>query len=209
MFTTTLSDHAQTTLALLGKSGLVSKAYLAGGSALALYFGHRYSIDFDFFSSEKFDPQKLSHDLKQLGKFKTSVAKGISLIGEFNAVKLSYFEYNYPLIGPFAKFSDINIASIDDIAAMKLVAIMDRGTKKDFIDLFEMIKQGRNLEDLFKLYDKKYKLLAENIYSILRSLQYFDDAELSQMPRMIRKVTWKEVKGLISAETIRLAGKYL
>ena len=209
MFTTTLSDHAQTTLALLGKSGLVSKAYLAGGSALALYFGHRYSIDFDFFTQEKFDPIKLSVHFKKLGKFKQTVAKGISLIGEFNKIKLSYFQYDYPVIGQFTKFMTVNIASIEDIAAVKMVAIMDRGTKKDFIDLYEIIKQGHSLQNILKQYDKKYHVLAENLYSIIRSLQYFDDAESSQMPKMIRDVSWKEVMKFISLETIRLAKKYL
>ena len=92
---------------------------------------------------------------------------------------------------------------------MKLVAIMDWGTKKDFIDLYEIINQGRNLENILKQYDKKYHVLAENLYSIIRSLQYFDDAESSQMPKMIRDVSWSEVMKFISAETIRLAKKYL
>ena len=209
MFGNTLSGGSQKTLAILGKSGLVRNAYLAGGSALALHFGHRYSIDFDFFSREKFDPLKLSEEFKKLGKFRKTTAKGISLIGEFNNIKLGYFQYDYPLIGQFTKFYEVNVASNEDIAAMKLVAIMDWGTKKDFIDLYEIINQGRNLENILKQYDKKYHVLAENLYSIIRSLQYFDDAESSQMPKMIRDVSWSEVMKFISAETIRLAKKYL
>ena len=209
MFGNTLSGNAQKTLALLGKSGLVRNAYLAGGSALALHFGNRYSIDFDFFSREKFDPIKLSVEFKKLGRFKQTTAKGISLIGEFNEIKLSYFQYDYPLIGQVIIFNEVNVASVEDIAAMKLVAIMDRGTKKDFIDLYEIIKQGRSLENILKLYDKKYHVLTENLYSLIRSLQYFDDAEISEMPRMIRDTGWSEIKKFIAAETIHLAKKYL
>ena len=207
MFGSTLSDHAQKTLALLGKSGLVNQAYLAGGSALALHFGHRYSFDFDFFSPDEFDPIKLSSELKKLGKFKTTTAKGISLIGEFNTVKISYFQYNYPLIGKKTEFLNVYIASIMDIAAMKIVAIMDRGTKKDFVDLFELNKQGFDTDKVFEFYDKKYHVLKENKYSIIRSLQYFDDAENSEMPEMIRPITWEEVKDFFAKETIKLAKK--
>ena len=148
-------------------------------------------------------------EFKKLGRFKQTTAKGISLIGEFNNIKLGYFQYDYPLIGQFTKFYEVNVASNEDIAAMKLVAIMDWGTKKDFIDLYEIIKQGRSLENILKLYDKKYHVLTENLYSLIRSLQYFDDAESSQMPKMIRDVSWSEVMKFISAETIRLAKKYL
>jgi hypothetical protein len=70
-------------LALLGKSDLVSKAYLAGGTALALYFGHRYSVDFGFFSQYIFNPEKLAKALAREGKFEINLLKDISLIGEF------------------------------------------------------------------------------------------------------------------------------
>src|SRR3989338_6755933 len=149
MFGSVLSDSAQTALALLGESGLVAKAYLAGGSALALHFGHRYSLDFDFFTPDSFDPLKLSKKLQRIGKFEETLAKGISLIGMFQSVKFSYFQYEYPLIFPTTKFLEVNLANPKDIAAMKLVAIMDRGTKRDFIDLYELTKQGISLEKMF------------------------------------------------------------
>ena len=92
---------------------------------------------------------------------------------------------------------------------MKLAAIMDRGTKKDFIDLYFLIKKGFVLEDALKYYDKKYKALANNIYSITISLSYFSDAEYSDMPQMIDKVSWDEVKAFFEKEAIRLGKKYL
>ena len=127
----------------------------------------------------------------------------------FNEVKLSYFQYDYPLIGRLGKFLDVDIASVEDIAAMKMVAIMDRGTKRDFVDLYEIMNRGRSTEDIFRYYDKKYNLLKENQYSIIRSLQYFDDAEDSEMPKMIKPVSWEEVKEFFAKETIRLARKYI
>jgi hypothetical protein len=209
MFGTTLSGDAKTALAILAKSGLVGDGYLAGGSSLALHFGHRYSLDFDFFSQKTFDPHKLAHDLKKIGQFKQTIAKGISLIGEFNKIKFSYFQYNYPLIGKLSSFLGINIASVDDIAAMKIVALMDRGTKRDFVDLYEIIRRGKSLEDILKLYDKKYKTLEENMFSIIKSLQYFDDAQDTDMPKMIASVSWEKAKEFFTSESMRLAHKYI
>lgn len=209
MFKSTLPETAQTALAVLGKSGLVAKAYLAGGSALALHFGHRKSYDFDFFSRESFDPQKLSKKLQKAGDFTQELAKGISLIGTFNGVKFSYFQYEYPLIAPLVKFLNVTIADPRDIAAMKLTAIMDRGTKRDFIDLYEMTKQGMPVEALFDYYDQKYHFLNTNRFSLIKALQYFDEADESDMPQMIKKIGWSEVKAFFASESIRLAHKYL
>lgn len=209
MFAGTIPKSAQTTLALLGESRVVKDAYLAGGSALALHFGHRLSIDFDFFTPQKFDPVKLGKSLSKIGKFEQDLAKGISLIGAFNGVKLSYFGYNYPLISTFSSFLNVNIAGVADIAAMKIVVLMDRGTKKDFVDLFELVNRGYGVEKIFSFYQKKYGRISNNIFSIIKSLGYFDDAEKSDMPQMIKKVSWQEVKDFFAEESMRLAKKYI
>lgn len=209
MFTTVLSQDAQTALALLGKSGIVGEGYLAGGSALALHYGHRHSEDLDFFSVHSFDPRVMSTRLKDLGVFTPSFAEGISLIGTFGGVKFSYFQYDYPLLFLTTTMLDVSIVHPKDIAAMKIAAIMDRGTKRDFVDLYELVKQGVSLEEMFELYNKKYKALENNMFSILRSLQYFDDAEKGDMPNMIKPISWDEVKQFFIAESMRLAKRYL
>ncbi|MEK7166231.1 MAG: nucleotidyl transferase AbiEii/AbiGii toxin family protein [Patescibacteria group bacterium] len=209
MFESVLSQTAKDTLAVLGKSNLVKGAYLAGGSALALHFGHRYSVDFDFFSQELFDPHTLSQSLGNIGTFKEDLAKGISLIGELNGVKLSCFNYNYPLISPTTIYFDVSIAHPHDIAAMKLVAITDRGTKRDFIDLYELIRQGINMDEMFAFYEKKYHSFEQNKFSLTKALQYFTDADSGEMPQMIKSVSWDEVKRFFTDESMRLAKKYL
>ncbi len=209
MFATVLSDDAQAALALLAKSGLVKDAYLAGGSALALHFGHRYSIDFYFFSPLSFNPKELSASLSKLGTFREEFAKGISLLGTFNGVKMSYFQYDYPLLKPTINYAGIAVASYQDIGAMKLVAICDRSTKKDFIDLYELTKQGNMLDTMFRWYDKKYHKLESNAFSIIRSLTYFDEAEEENMPEMIHPILWEDVKKFLAADSVRLAKKYL
>ncbi len=209
MFNTVLSHDAQATLAILGQSGLVDHAYLAGGSALALHFDHRYSIDFDFFSPEPFDPKKLSASLAAIGPFVEEAAKGITLIGEFRGTKMSYFRYEYPLLEQTTPFLGVSVAHAYDIAAMKLVAITDRGTRKDYVDLYELVHQGISMEDMFDLYDRKYRLFDANRYTIIKSLTYFDEADATKMPTMIRAVSWDEVKKFFTAEAMRLAKRYL
>ena len=205
MFTATLSHGAQAALALLGRSGLVRDAYLAGGSALALHYGHRISIDLDFFSTTPFTPSNLGKNLKDIGEFHTTFTKGITLMGEFNGVKFSYFQYDYPLIAKTTELFDVPIAHPHDIAAMKLVAITDRSTKKDFIDLYVLTGQGISLDQMFELYQQKYQALDENKYTLVRALCYFDEIDQSVMPEMLIALTWDQVKQFFIKESMRLA----
>ena len=86
---------------------------------------------------------------------------------------------------------------------------MDRGTKKDFIDLYFLSKNGISIDRAFEYYEKKYKALANNAYSLVRSLSYFDDAEQMEMPDMILKINWEEIKEFFRKEVVTLAEKYL
>ncbi len=209
MFTAVLSKDAQAALALLGKSGVVREGYLAGGSALALHFGHRRSVDFDFFTPASFDPKKVSNMLSSLGTFTEEVAKGISLIGVFEGIKMSYFQYNYPLLASTEQFLGVTVAHPKDIAAMKLVAITDRSTKKDFIDVYTLAKRGISLDTIFLLYEQKYHLFDANRFTLIKSLTYFEEADSDIMPEMLTPVSWDEIKRFFITESMRLAKKYL
>ena len=211
MFTTALSQDAQNALALLGKTQLLPKdTYLAGGSALALHYGHRISIDFDFFTPTHFIGKDIIQELGKIGTFKLQqTTERDTLLGLFNNVRFSLFLYEYPLILEPVLYSNISIISPEDIAAMKLAAIMDRGTKKDFIDLYFLSKNGISIDRAFEYYEKKYKALANNAYSLVRSLSYFDDAEQMEMPDMILKINWEEIKEFFRKEVVTLAEKYL
>lgn len=209
MFTKTLSDNAQKSLAILGKGVLPKGTYMAGGSALALHFGHRISVDFDFFTNISFSSEKLAEDLKKIGNFKTQTVLDDTLLGVFNNVKFSIFYYQYPLVFPLLDYLGIKIADPKEIGAMKIAAVMDRGSKKDFIDLYFLSKKGIVLDDCLDYYQKKYGVLANNIYSIITSLSYFVDAEQSDMPEMMENVSWEEVKKFFEKEVVRLGKKYL
>lgn len=209
MFTKTLSEDAQKSLAILGKDVLPKGTYMAGGSALALYFGHRISIDFDFFTPISFSSTDLTKKLNTLGEFETKTTLSDTLIGTFNKIRFSIFQYSYPLIFPTQKYLGIKLASHKEIAAMKIAAIMDRGSKKDFIDLYFLSQMGVSLEECFNIYEQKYKTLDNNLYSIITSLSYFVDAESSEMPIMLEKVSWEEIKTFFEKEAVRLGKKYL
>jgi len=196
-------------LALLGENKLLPKdTYLAGGSALALIFGHRISTDFDFFTPNEFNPEEIAKKLMDIGKFETDKITKITLLGSFETVRFSLFRYEYPLLFPPSNFNNINIASGKDIAAMKIAAIMDRGTQKDFFDLY-FLSQKEPLDHYLEYYDRKYKALANNIYSIITSLTYFDEAETSEKPVLLTDIDWKEVKEFFEKEAKILAKKYL
>lgn len=211
MFTGTLSKDAQHALALLGQAKyLPLKTYLAGGSALALHYGHRISVDFDFFTPTEFKSEAIMRLLQSIGSFQfKEAAEKNTLLGLFNNVKFSLFLYTYPVLFKLIEFEGVSILDPRDIAAMKIAAVMDRGTKKDFIDLFFLVKKGIALEEMFRYYDRKYQALANNLYSIMTSLSYFEDAEDSDMPEMIQKTHWIEIKQFFKKETIRLTKKYI
>jgi len=209
MFTKTLSEDAQKSLALLGKNVLPGGTYMAGGSVLALHFGHRFSIDFDFFTTTSFSSGQIINRLKKLGDFKTQTAISDTLLGSFNDIKFSLFYYQYPLLFPTHEFLGAKMADPKDIGAMKIAAVMDRGIKKDFIDLYFLSENGISPERCIEIYDQKYKALGNNIYSIITSLSYFVDAENSEMPIMLAKISWDEVKTFFEKEAVRLGKKYL
>ena len=210
MFKNTLSQKAKATLALLGKSKcLPVGSYLTGGSALALHFGHRISVDFDFFTPNSFIQEKVAKELMSIGKFVVEQITKDTLLGNFENIRFSLFRYDYPLLFQTIDLYGIKIATPCDIAPMKLAAIMDRGTKKDFIDLYFIIKNEIPLETCLKYYDKKYQALANNIYSIITSLSYFVDAENTVIPKMLKNVTWEEIRTFFERESIRLGKKYL
>lgn len=204
MFTNTLSQNAAAALAVLGKSEILKNAYLAGGTACALQLGHRVSLDLDFFTEKEFDTEIILRQLEELLGFKLDETAKWTILGSFPKVKFSYFYYRYPLVKKPLQFSQINLASLEDIAAMKIDAICSRGTKRDFIDLYFLAKKF-SLQKMFKFYDEKYGKLSNNIAHIVRSLDYFADADLQESPKMIKKVPWEEVKEFFQDQTIKLA----
>lgn len=208
MFTETLFGNTQELLALLESSQLLQEAYLAGGTAAALQLGHRISVDLDFFTSKEFDAKKSAAAFKRaLGRRFTAeqLSRG-TIKGHFKEVRFSLFAYDYPVLFPFKKFNRTNLLDLRDIAAMKAAAISDRGTKRDFIDLYFICQQGLSLARILMFYDRKYGKLEANRIHIQKSLVYFADAEKEEMPRMLKEISWREIRKFFEIEITKMSG---
>ena len=174
--------------------------YLAGGTALALELGHRISLDFDFYTEKEFDPETLLQNLQKhfedIDIQLIRTAKN-TLILSIDNIEVSLFSYPYPLISSLIKIFEVNLASMEDICAMKIVAIIQRGTKRDFIDIYFLIKKF-GLEKVFTLAQKKYKGLF-NKYLALQALTYFTDADKEKDEQRAKtligiSISWDEIK---------------
>lgn len=170
--------------------------YLAGGTALALELGHRISLDFDFYIEGELDPETLLQDFQKHFKNVQLIREAKNtLILSIDNTEVSLFSYPYPLISPLIKIPEVNLASMEDICAMKIVAIIQRGTKRDFIDIYFLTKRF-GLERIFALTQKKYKGLF-NKYLALQALTYFTDADKErdeQRAKTLIGISWDEIK---------------
>lgn len=210
MFPEILSETAKQSLDKLKGVSVLQSAYLAGGTALALHLGHRYSYDLDFFTTKRFDEKVLTQELGEtLSDFRLERQEWRTILGYVGDMRFSIFYYKYPLLFPTHNFSSISIADVKDIAPMKIAAIADRNTKRDFIDLYFILAVQKilTLEETLELYEKKFQKLAQNKVHILKSLVYFDDAEKDAMPQMIQKVQWESVKQFFLEEQKSLSKK--
>jgi predicted nucleotidyltransferase component of viral defense system len=178
--------------------------YLAGGTALIFYLGHRTSLDFDFYTEKEFEKGELLKILKNELKSKkltTKVLRDFKNTCELliNNVHLSCFYYPYPLIGKLKKLNNVLIASIQDISAMKALAIGQRGTKRDFIDIYYLIKIF-GLKKILSWAKKKYPEYSEMVF--LKGLVYFEDAEKEERNIEIvdKSITWLKIKKEIIEE---------
>lgn len=181
------------TLERLTKSGITEGFYLAGGTAIALKYRHRVSIDLDFFTLPGKD---INTDLilSHAGEADIVVSRRDTLIffTKPEQTKVSFFKYDAPLIGDMDTYGGaVALASDIDIACMKAVAIAQRGSKKDFFDLwFLMQKHGWRLSELEKAVATKYP--SWNFGVFLRALVYFKDAEREFYDEI--EPVWGEIK---------------
>jgi predicted nucleotidyltransferase component of viral defense system len=205
MFTNAVLPNTVGALKLVSKIPVVTRAYLAGGTALALHIGHRISEDLDFFTQEELDESNVSLALSSIREYSEDGKSWRSVWGKVGTTKLSLFYYKYPLLQKTISFENIQVLDKKDIAAMKINALESRGTKRDFVDVFFLAKEFP-LEEMLSFYDQKYACLQEHLYSIIRSLSYFADADNDERSlEMLKPVPWNEVKSFFKKESARLA----
>ncbi len=165
---------------------------LAGGTGLALRIGRRISDDLDLFCLNDFSEEQILQDLKSDFSIQLNNISRNTLNLEIDDIKVDILSYKYPLLEEIEIIENIRFLSIKDIAAMKLSAISSRGCKKDFYDLYFILKDY-TLNELLEFYKIKFK--TDQFYHILKSLVFFDDAELEPDPLLLDKdITWEFVK---------------
>lgn len=170
---------------------------LVGGTALALQYGHRNSVDLDFFGLIEAESETIKDTLRKYGKLLVIKESQNIKIYQLNGVKVDVVNYSYSWIDSPVVENGIVLASPKDIAAMKVNAIEGRGTKKDFIDMYFLL-QHYELKEILGFYQSKYP--ENSIFRALMSLSYFEDAESQFMPKMFSSVRWENMKNYISAQ---------
>lgn len=198
----TITAKAEEVLGALQARTITDGAYLAGGTGLALRFGHRLSVDLDFFIPGTFDEELFLQRLLQMPDAGGVIRAPQTLHLAIHGVKVSFLGYAYPLLFGTAPFSGVSVADPRDIACMKVTAIASRGTKRDFVDLYAACERF-GLGELLTLFGRKYANTGYNRLHILKSLTYFADAEKDPMPHMLVPLEWSAVKRFFIDETRR------
>ena len=203
MHTSTLPKNTESVINNLKGVDYIDSFYLSGGTALALQIGHRESEDLDFFTQVEFVPQELQKSLEVLGNLKDVVLDKGTLNCYLDGVQLQFLHYPYKLLNKKVEWNSVFLSSILDIACTKMITISARGSRKDFIDIYFLLKQY-DLVELFKKLQDKYSNTDYNLPHILKSLVYFKDAGKEPLPRMHKRFDWKSLE----KELIRKTKEY-
>ncbi len=177
---------------------------LAGGTGLALQLGHRTSEDFDFFRTEPLDVRTLHTILSKTFSSEALLLETKTLTLLLNDVKISFFIVDTPFIFSGEKYLFFTVADPRDIALMKIAAIAGRGSRRDFIDLYFILHEHITLDECLQLFKRKYRNTPFNIYHILKSLTWFEDAEAEPEPHMLKPFSWSECKRFFLQETQKI-----
>jgi len=185
----------------ISSNALFSEYRLVGGTSLALQFGHRKSIDLDFFGNVLIDKIDLIQTLTGFGTVRQTIKSPRIQSFFINDIKVDIVHYPYDWLDAAITLDNIRFASIQDIAPMKLSAITNRGTKKYFVDLYLLLNH-LSLNEMLTLYHQKYPQNSD--FFVLRSLTYFEDAEHNADPEMLTEYNWQTIKEKIIKEVSRI-----
>jgi hypothetical protein len=177
---------------------------LAGGTGLALQIGHRVSEDLDLFRTVPVDVGRLQRVVRAVGNAETLQEDERTLTLILSGIKISFFSVPDPFLFAGRPFLFFQLADVRDIALMKLAAIAGRGSRRDFVDLYTILRGGLPLEQCFRWLPQKYGEGRYNAYHILKSLTYFADAEGEPMPRMLEPFDWNECKAFFVREALAI-----
>jgi hypothetical protein len=173
---------------------------LAGGTSLALHIGHRVSVDLDFFSEEEVFPDLLVGELRaaHLDPEVMQLAPG-TLSVVVKGVKVSFFQYLYPFVDAPQPYEGLRVASVLDVAAMKLIAIAQRSARRDFVDLYVILQQTPFRTVAARAVQRYGAGFIEPVV-IGKSLTWFEDADGEPEPQYLgQAIPWNDVKAFFAS----------
>lgn len=186
--------------------------YLAGGTALALCEGHRVSIDLDFFTTGRdIGVDTVLGELSKYGSdWRTTSQDRATLYGELFGAKISFIAYPFfVVLEQFRKHGTINVLDPRDIAVMKILAVSQRGRKRDFFDLYWYVKNKEPLLDVIRRLGRQFPQSSHNYHHLIAALMYFVDAEDDSNPDITFQARWKQVKAFFEKEVPRVTKEVL
>ena len=181
LYLETVESSTLELLKKLQRLPVLEQTRLVGGTALALQLGHRKSIDLDFFGTVDCEAEYLRESIAGIASLTILKESPHIHIYIVDGIKVDIVNYKYPWLDDVVLEQGLRLASVSDIAAMKITAIIGRGTKKDFIDIAFLLHHF-SLEEILHFYAAKYN--DSSVFMAMKSLAYFDDAEADPMPDM-------------------------
>ena len=207
LHTETIESSTLELLKSLQQKEYFKNFYLVGGSALALYYGHRRSDDIDLFSKDNFDAQQLLEQIHQDFSYQLSYTAESTLKGTISGVKVDVIAHRYPFLRDPITVDSISLLSEEDIIAMKFNAMSISGQRsKDFIDIYYGLKTY-TISDMIDFYKTKYN--QQDASHVLKSLIYFDDVDLADWPVLVKDpdLKWETVMNKIEKEVIQFVNR--
>jgi len=212
LYWNTISPALRSVWEGFSKSRLSSEFYLAGGTALALQLGHRFSVDLDLFSPTQSDIPALMEPLRNALKDFAPVLSDSSwgnLVFLADNVRIGFYGYGYELVRPLLKLDRLTLAGVEDIGLMKLDALLARASRKDFHDLYAICQRGISLRDLFELAPRKYPSVRDFEAQATRHMTYFERAEQETAVPLIEPVEWETVKSWFREQAKEIGNSWL
>ena len=183
-------------LHFIGQQPSATRFYLAGGTALALRLGHRRSFDLDFFSAtDEVLRETRQEILRALAPLTPQALEDVdgNLLLRVLDLHVGFFSYGYPLLQPTDSLEGVAIASIVDVGLMKLDALITRGSRKDFYDLYVVARQI-SIPDLLALAEGKYPYVRDFELMAMESLVLFENADRDLQPDLLIGLPWEQVR---------------
>lgn len=202
LHTQTIDGSTLELLKSLQQKEYLNDFFLVGGTALALYYGHRKSIDIDLFTNHAFDASWLVEQIQQDYPIQLHFTSTNTLKGSINNVKVDLIAHRYHYLEEPLVIDDLKILAEIDLIAMKLNAISVSGQRsKDFIDIFFALER-HSIAEMINAYQMKYGQQGD--MHVLKSLVFFDEVDLSDWPILIKApgLKWNKVKAKIEKKVL-------